>query len=91
MTLTGPNVLISKNVPDFMCHRCAEDRLGTRGLPANATSNFAIGATKTPPGLPHVAEWTHARQALVGVRLHLPRNLQPLTHKFLQALSSDTM
>jgi hypothetical protein len=56
MTLTGPNVLISKNVPDFMCHRCAEDRLGTRGLPANATSNFAIGATKTPPGLPHVAE-----------------------------------
>ena len=34
---------------------------------------------------------THVRQALVGVRLHLPRNFPTLAHKFLQALSSDTM
>jgi hypothetical protein len=30
VTLTGPNVLISKNVPDFMSHRCAEDHLARK-------------------------------------------------------------
>jgi hypothetical protein len=41
----GPNVLISKKVPDFMCRWCAEDAWGLEVWSQTLHPNFGIGAT----------------------------------------------